>query len=579
MDGYNEKKWFVYMSDHHEGPFSLADIEEKMRGGLLSSSQYVWCDGMGDWKPMPEVPEFGQVLTAAASPVPTSVPPQAPAGGPAVGPQITLEEPLEEKLGEFKPGESPGEPASSPQGLSADASEKSRSGIEFTIPTNATEPLTPAMGLSEPMVQLQSGPEIPSMAQAVVTSSSGIMRPLSDVMEEPKPRRRRWPGFLLLLLLLGGGGYAWQMGYLDVVVKHPGFKATTEALQAGLRPHILKYSQKFPFLLQIVAPLPTLSDVSPTEMEELQAAARAKLEANSIKMALAVSKSNVMAPTFYIASNLPDGAVFDIFIEGVEDTLVNQQSFLGQVSAGLEMRLAKSKPLRAQDGKPIPRGEYRVTVMESANQTGAAGAFLANALPDPGKAPPMLPPSLPKGRKFIVAKGYFLGGAKDATYEAELKKYVDKMRQMAESELQELDQLTAALDQQLGDTLSNFGKLKRPRLTPKEKKAWAKFHETWTGFAKQMYNKFATQTPETLKSNFFYGMLYEQVLLARKGVDTLHAHHQQYFTAGPGTGKNFEIQQGEKTAQAQSALSSLKMRIEQAKKLIPPTGIPRKEGL
>jgi hypothetical protein len=38
MDGFSEKKWFVYMGDHHEGPFSLDEIQGKLRQAEVSAS-------------------------------------------------------------------------------------------------------------------------------------------------------------------------------------------------------------------------------------------------------------------------------------------------------------------------------------------------------------------------------------------------------------------------------------------------------------------------------------------------------------------------------------------------------------
>src|SRR5690242_16629809 len=62
MDGFTEKKWFVYLGDHHEGPFSLEEIQGKMSEGRVTRENYVWADGMADWQPMPQVPDFNALL-------------------------------------------------------------------------------------------------------------------------------------------------------------------------------------------------------------------------------------------------------------------------------------------------------------------------------------------------------------------------------------------------------------------------------------------------------------------------------------------------------------------------------------
>ncbi len=58
MNSELEKKWFVYLSDHHEGPFSAAELSQKQKIGQITLQSYVWKEGMPDWLPIPEVPEL-----------------------------------------------------------------------------------------------------------------------------------------------------------------------------------------------------------------------------------------------------------------------------------------------------------------------------------------------------------------------------------------------------------------------------------------------------------------------------------------------------------------------------------------
>ncbi len=57
-----QKKWFVYLSDHHEGPFDAAELSEKKSSGLISQQSYVWAEGMADWKPLVEVTELSTAM-------------------------------------------------------------------------------------------------------------------------------------------------------------------------------------------------------------------------------------------------------------------------------------------------------------------------------------------------------------------------------------------------------------------------------------------------------------------------------------------------------------------------------------
>lgn len=52
------KKWFLYIEEEHEGPFSREDLLHKIDQGLVISSDYVWAEGMTDWLPVEKVPVF-----------------------------------------------------------------------------------------------------------------------------------------------------------------------------------------------------------------------------------------------------------------------------------------------------------------------------------------------------------------------------------------------------------------------------------------------------------------------------------------------------------------------------------------
>ncbi|MCM0604887.1 MAG: DUF4339 domain-containing protein [Xanthomonadaceae bacterium] len=71
MDNANEQKWFVYIGDHHEGPFSVDEIKQKISDAVITTEQYIWCEGMADWLPMLDLPEFKSL---AAAPVAFSAP-------------------------------------------------------------------------------------------------------------------------------------------------------------------------------------------------------------------------------------------------------------------------------------------------------------------------------------------------------------------------------------------------------------------------------------------------------------------------------------------------------------------------
>jgi len=72
MNTENEKRWFVYIGDHHEGPLSVPEVFDKKQKGLILPESYVWREGMADWLMLSQVPELTQALEALA-PAPVAV--------------------------------------------------------------------------------------------------------------------------------------------------------------------------------------------------------------------------------------------------------------------------------------------------------------------------------------------------------------------------------------------------------------------------------------------------------------------------------------------------------------------------
>ena len=100
MDGFTEKKWFVYLIDHHEGPFSLAEIQAKVAQNQISISNYVWAEGLADWKSMASIPEFESILNsnAPSAPVPNLAAASPPlSAAPASEPTLYAPQAIEEK--------------------------------------------------------------------------------------------------------------------------------------------------------------------------------------------------------------------------------------------------------------------------------------------------------------------------------------------------------------------------------------------------------------------------------------------------------------------------------------------------
>jgi hypothetical protein len=78
----NDQIWFIYLADHHEGPFTPAEVAAKVAAGAVTAQSLGWKDGMAEWVPIESIPELSAALTASA---PESLAAPAPAAPAAAG--------------------------------------------------------------------------------------------------------------------------------------------------------------------------------------------------------------------------------------------------------------------------------------------------------------------------------------------------------------------------------------------------------------------------------------------------------------------------------------------------------------
>jgi hypothetical protein len=562
MDGFNEKKWFVYLTDHHEGPFSLAEIQAKMAQSQVSTANYVWAEGLTDWKPMTEVPEFESLLHA-----PQQV---AAAGGGAtvmLTPELSLDSadaPAAAAISEqpdvvavAQPEPEP-EPASVAAPTLAIADEKTGDLDPEDLKRATAQPLTEAIAAPG------TAPAPAATKGATKSGGGGVARIL------------KWAATIVIPVAIAG---AYFNGGLDPVLNSPAVKAGVQTLSDLTKPYLLKLADRVPALAKWISPIPSLEDVTPEDYEALKAAAMQKLADGGPRIAIALSGADAFKPAFYVATNLPDGTVIDFYVDGIPDTLLNQMAFHAKVKATIDKKLGKSAVVRSDDGKPLPRGEYVVYATEDAAQPATVKPLLA-AIPS---VTAKVPSGLPLEIKLLVSKTVFLGGLKDATYASRLKEYHDKLRAKATSELADIKQLEATLEGQLAATNGKFVQLKGlvrgGKPTFAARKSWNDFNANWNKLQDTLRQSYSKWTDQELANGYFYGVLFSLTKAAGEAVDRIHQLHADFF-AGRVDMKAFEIQRGSAVSVAESAVVALKNKIAQAESLTPtPNGMPRREGL
>ncbi|MEK6705594.1 MAG: DUF4339 domain-containing protein [Bdellovibrionota bacterium] len=495
MDGIEEKKWFLYMADHHEGPFSLEEIKGKLSEGRASTLSYVWKEGMPDWQVMSDLTDFEEIIASVTPPEPVLIEPDA-------APLLV-------------------------------SKQKDKKDIEFCMPNELLENLEGSQGRS--------------------AEKSGIIRRLLPVVG--------------IVLVLGIAAMVYFSGLGHGLGEKQGF--------------ILKVIDVFPLAGKWISPIPAINDVSQEEYNALREAARLKIDQASPRIGMALSMASPEKPFFYLSANLPDGAIFDVSINGVEGTMAGQVAFSWKGKIILAGRLGKSEVIALNDGRPIPRGEYSLSIKEADNQLPAVSTVLETLKPE---ASSVIDTNIATGDaagKIFIEKTYFLGGAKDAEYAAKLKEFHESMRAKAAHEFEEIKQFLATIESQQNESTVAFNDLRRKgnKATFVTKGAWLKYHDKWEGLENKLREAFQRWTQDVLEKEYFYGVLYLMLRQVGEALDKLHDVQHSFFTK-PVEPQAFEIQLGEASSLMQSTVMALKTKIEQAEKIPPTTtGMPRKEGL
>lgn len=81
--------WYYAKNGHQNGPLPTEDIIDRIAMGEIAPTDLAWCEGMGDWLPVGQIPQLKvevpvKEATPAAPAAPTGASPyQAPAAAPA----------------------------------------------------------------------------------------------------------------------------------------------------------------------------------------------------------------------------------------------------------------------------------------------------------------------------------------------------------------------------------------------------------------------------------------------------------------------------------------------------------------
>ena len=523
MNTENEKLWFVYIGDHHEGPLSVREVFEKKKQGQVNPESFVWKEGMADWLMLSQASELKQALDSFS----------------AEEPQDSREDLATEE-------------ATSPDAAVPEASVDSPE--EPSPSADAPEAPAPEEGFSASISPIENGDS--------GTLSKEIKRP----KKSPKKSFAKpiLAGALVVLLALVAG-----LSFAS--------RSSNPGLHARVRPTIDRMVEKAPFLGVLFKRVPNLQDVKPEDQQELESARSGTPEV-AARIGIALSTSDPNRPSFHISSNLPDQTRIEVLIVGEPETLLNRLQFSGQNTVRLSHGFGSSEVFLVEGGQPLPKGDYRVYAYESQDQFDAVKGVLSAAPASRGNA--KLPPEIPADAKFVFSRKYFLGGEKDDTYRTRLKAFHENIKQKADKELGELHEYSKMLIDQYNALSGEFQKiLKAKKPTGSQKNAWKKASSSWLKFSGQLDQAVQTWSPETLQNEFFYGKAYGYIRGAFQSMRALFQMEIDYVEK-PQDRAGFEIQHGKAQSEARDALELMKSKMDalfNAPKA--PGGLPSREGL
>lgn len=393
-----EKQWFLYVVDKHEGPFTLKEIEQFIAKGDALPSSFVWREGLADWMMLSELSEFapGKVGT-----------------------------------------DSTGKPA-------------------FIVPQS----------------QSAAGGQV-KVAKSTGTSESAKALGMSG---GPSTRRYRWykstKFFIFMLLVLGGGVYhALTIGALDSALRPTGLSGkslglptiaslapNTAALTPLLSPLKKLISEQVeprlpPALKKYLISVELPAGIPLNQAEILKGIAKEDIS-KGIKAGLAILPGEEANPAIIVVSNAPDATDFTVNLVGKQGTLLNSFGYQQTQHAKIMGHVGQTARFAMDQSKPLPKGEYAVSV-----QTG--------------------------GRQ-LSGMDVFLGGARDASYEERISEFNQRISERIRQSVTELTQIADTLGSMANESAVTFTKTLKIKAPGIRKKQWEAYRGNYSKISAQI---------------------------------------------------------------------------------------------
>ncbi|MGE4232485.1 MAG: GYF domain-containing protein [Bacteriovoracia bacterium] len=539
-----DKSWYLYIVDHHEGPFTVDEIQNLVSTGEARTSSYVWKSGLADWMMLSDVKDFKEQnqktrkLKAVPAPVtPTTV-------------QVV------ENSGPDLSGVSPGSAVwclSSKEGFSGPHTMKA---IQFKLTNGEISPSNKVWkegwtnfvaidDIPQFMVAL-SGESRPTKEPFFAKIKAGIESRISALFKKsPKPvanlkaspysqasfkgGRKTWykspifVTFFIFLVLLSFYQFL-ATGMLNPIVEKTPLKGkipelvplkTEVAFEAMLSAkeklaplYHTAIEKIIPFVPQNVqdflmpAKIPTT--IQPADIEIFKDVVQSP-SSTGIRIATALPIGREVNPSFYLATNRPNATSFYLVLKGKEGTLVGALTYERAMIVETVNHIGKTPVFTFDNNRAMPIGEYSLFVYKNKEDT-----------------------------KPISIDAYFLGGKKDEAYQTQLKGSNERLKRKILSEGRELDQLLSTIESMANESASKFFDFTNGIMNPLKKKGWKQYSARYQQMAKQIEMVFSKLTPDVLRKDYVYPDLYEKVKTAFEETQKLHQIEGDIIEKGSG---------------------------------------------
>ena len=569
-----EKIWFIYLTDHHEGPFTPEEVADKFHLGLVNGQSLSWKDGMPEWVPLETIPELAEAVQGNAQVASPSPEPEPSSDSAEKDDNFSLAQMLAQSQGGAAPATaaSPAPqsqsnvtnlPRSNPMAASANLAQEEHSEIPEPEPEDEVWTLN-VQGQVSGLYSLHSlgakAAEIPQTAQIwrpgwqdfkpfhsvpylatakknakvakgekTQITRTGITNPAFTAGRKPA----------IAPITASGGDLGddeptnpdidtGKAGFLQKIkglfkkkepkkaaaniVAKPNIKANFKKANS-VKSGIVRVASSIAVLLALVAgggvyffyfmsPLPFGLDVSEDDAENMKETIKAPASKGVFRLVVARGTEDNPAddtdPKFYVASNLKAATPITLTLEGIPGTLVNRTGLKKSYTASIGKNQFATFDKLKEDGKPIPMGEYNLTIAS-------------------------------EGAEPLVVKR-FLGGKKGAVYEKRLKQYKDKIQGDYDKDIQELRELSGSLKSVYDELAKRLNDYKNGWSNPSDRNRianeWKAYLPTFNNFFPAVEKKIAAKTDGPAVQ------LFKDLLAVSANFNQLVLHHGTRIDGG-----------------------------------------------